>query len=282
MSEELIREYIKQIVERAEDSKSIDLAKDAFNDIVKFLKNIQGKTLQEFDQYFEKENGRYTTLKLHDISNVSELKDVFLVIKDRTTFGIRKGLKALSAREMKRVHRKGGGYQRKYWISIFIDLDRTLNWSAYNKTFRETIYDKFLEGDNWEHFVHEFTHILDFQRQADEYLLTRSKKISSRKSEREKDENFYMNTYVNDPGESNAYIRQSLARIEKMLESIESDDEFFKILGRSQREFVEKFMDEYLVRIAKRRFSEDNKLRAVKRAMAFYERAIQRHALEAH
>lgn len=278
MNTDLIKEYVKVLIlERVGDIESLKLSKEVFDDIVSFLKDMQGKTQSEFDQHFDKENGRYTSLKLSDISRHPELKDVTLVIKDRETFGIRKGLKALSTRDMKRIHRKGGGYRRKYWISIFIDIDRKQNWSAYNKSFRETIYDKFVLGDNWEHFAHEFTHVLDFQRQQDEYLLSRTEKVKQRKAEREKDEDAYLNAYVNDPSESNAYTRQALSRVLQAIQSAESKEEILRILGGSQREFVDKFMDKYLIKIAKKRFSEDNRLRTVKRAMNFYDQVMENY-----
>ena len=81
----------------------MDLAQDVFGDILEFLKNIQGKTPKEFDEHFGKDNARYTTIELSKISDLPEVKDVSLVIKDRATFGVRKKLKALSSRDRKSV-----------------------------------------------------------------------------------------------------------------------------------------------------------------------------------
>lgn len=263
--------------ERAGDVHALESARRAYEEVSRFLKDLQGNPPSDFDRYFEKDLGRYASVPLRRVCSDPALRDVDLVLKDRTTFGIRKGLKASSSSRLVRIHRRGGGNKRKYQISIFIDIDRTQNWSSYNKEFREKIYDKFIQGDNLEHFTHEFTHILDAQRQSDEYFLARNELIAKRKSTRSEDEDAYLNAYVNDTAESNAYIRQTLTRVEQALDAAGSDAEVIEILGNSQREFVEKFMDVYLIKIAKKRFNEDNRLRAVKRAMAFYDRAVERY-----
>lgn len=272
MDNDLLRQYIGQVLaERVGDEQQLKVARNSYLAITKFLKSIQGGPPSTFDGLFGKERGRYTSIPLSTISPRPEHENVTLIIKDRATFNIRKGLRAVSGRELTPTG-PGKPVDRKYDITLFVDIDRNQNWAAYNKEFRETVADKFsAEGENWEHFVHEFTHILDAQRLSDEYLLHRNELLARRKASRAADEDAYLNAYVNDPIETNAYIRQSMARVLHLMKGAKTQAERDAILGTSPHQFVDKFFDQYLVKISKKRFSEENRKKALKRAVGFYE-----------
>lgn len=271
MENDLLRQYVQHVLEeRVGDEQQLKTTRNSYLAIMKFFKSIQGAPQAEFDKLFNKERGRYTSIPLSTISPRPEHENVTLIIKDRATFNIRKGLRAVAGREL--TPTPEGPLQRKYDITLFIDINKNQNWAAYNKEFRENIGDKFsAEGANWEHFAHEFTHILDSQRLSDKYLLHRNELLAQRKAKRAEDEETYLNLYANDPIETNAYIRQSLSRVLHLIKSAKTQEERDTILGSSPHEFIDKFFKEYLVKMSKKRFSEENRKKALKRAVGFYE-----------
>jgi len=267
MSDELLREYIELVMERENDDRYLRTANNSYIAISKLLYELQNSSDKVYSQTFTKDKGKYRYLYLQNVLPRPEHEGVYLELTDRNVSKTKKTVSATAG-----VAFDDETNTRQYIISVFLDIPES-DPKLYNELFKSTVAKAFAKPENREHFIHEFVHVLDFRRLTDEYIKSRAATKQSRKESGLKKD---FNAYVNDPLESNAYTHESFVKVQNMLKGVKSLSKWQEIMGNDVHQFVDKFMTTYLDKRARKHWSEENKRKVLKRAVSFYERALER------
>ena len=198
MLETLLREFVELIVERENDERYLKTANNSYIAISKLLYELQSMPDKIYARHFTKVNGKYRYLSLETFLPRPEHEGLYLELVDRSVSGTKKTVSATAG-----VSFDDDTNARQYILSVFLDIPEA-DPDKYNELFKNTVASAFAKPENREHFIHEFTHVLDFRRLSDDYLKTRAKTKSSKKEAGIKKD---FKAYVNDPLEMNAYTQ---------------------------------------------------------------------------
>lgn len=206
---------------RNKDFSNIIFIKNKFSSIKTIIKNLNSSS-NKFEKLFLKQNNHYCGFEFEN--------KIFVFFLDRKLFNIKSKLNAKAVR----VWNSETDYTTKQY-EIYVYFDKPNRVKNYNKWFVKNL-SKILDSQQIESsFVHEYTHIMDYMRVKESFLVNRTKRKNSLFEINSSKKDF--KDYANDSLELNAYFNQGINDVIEKLNS-SSIEEKFVILGNHSSHFV--------------------------------------------
>jgi hypothetical protein len=194
---------------------------------------------------------------------------------DRKLFNVKGKVNAQASRVRVQPDNPNSAALKGFKITIYFDApgDVIKSPKTYNAWLAANL-DSILENDaTRSSYVHEFTHVMDFQRMDPRFLLqrTQNKQKDRERMQQAGEKSRDFGAYANDPLELNAYFSQAMSDVRNQLQNAKTPEEKQAIIGSSPQEFTDKFMGTYLKKQVRKNIDPENRQRLMKRAATAWE-----------
>jgi hypothetical protein len=271
----LFHEFMTAVLEsREEDFEKIEAANESYTSIVSYIRGL-GRDPRNFAAVFQTNNGYFSGFALGARIRKKEHIRLSVFFVDRGLFGVKGKVNAQASRVRVQPDNPNSAAIRGYKITIYFDAPPEAKTSpkVYNKWVAANLEGILDNEATRSSYVHEFTHVMDFQRMDPRFLLqrTQNKQKERERMQQSGEKTRDFSAYANDPLELNAYFSQAMSDVRNQLRNAKTPEEKTAIIGASPQEFTDKFMGTYLKKQVRKNIDPENRQRLMKRAATAWE-----------